>query len=98
MGLDRDAVAVVVDADRAVLLYLYICPGGASRHELVDRVVDDLEDQVVESALPGAADVHARPLADRFHPLQYLDVAGSVCLGIHREVGCCHTDLLSTTR
>ena len=98
VGLYRDAVAVVVDADRAVLLYLYVGPGGAPSHELVDRVVDDLEDQVVEAALPGAADVHPRPLADRLHPLQYLDVAGSVCLGIHTDIGLCHTELLSANQ
>jgi len=40
---------------------------------LVDRVVDDLPDQVVQAALAGGPDVHARALADRLEPLEHLD-------------------------
>ncbi len=40
---------------------------------LVDRVVDDLPDQVVQAALAGRADVHAGPLADRLEALEDLD-------------------------
>ena len=39
---------------------------------LVDRVVDDLVDQVVQAALTGGADVHAGPLADRLETLEDL--------------------------
>ena len=41
---------------------------------LVDGVVDDLVDQVVQSARTGRADVHAGPLANRFESLENLDV------------------------
>ncbi len=40
---------------------------------LVHRVVDHLGEQVVERLLVGAADIHARPAADRFQTLQNLD-------------------------
>ena len=46
----------------------------------VDRVVDDLVDQVVEAARPGGADVHAGPLADRLEALEDGDVLCVVTL------------------
>ena len=51
---------------------------------LVDRVVHDLVDQVVQAALAGRADVHARPLAHRLEALEHLDVAGVVVAGQRR--------------
>ena len=77
-GVGGDAAAVVLDADRAV--------GGEGQHDpvavagqgLVDRVVHDLPDQVVQAALAGRADVHARALADRLEPLEDLDRGGVV--------------------
>ena len=39
----------------------------------VDRVVDDFADEVVQTALIGAADIHARPAADGFEPFEHLD-------------------------
>ncbi len=40
----------------------------------VDRVVDDLVDEVVQAARAGGADVHAGPLADRLEAFEDLDV------------------------
>ncbi len=40
---------------------------------LVDRVVDHLEDAVVQAALVGVADVHVGPLAHPFQALEFLD-------------------------
>ena len=52
--------------------------GAEARHRLVDRVVDDLPDEVVETGQTGGSDVHAGPLADRVEALQDLDVFGAV--------------------
>ena len=60
--------AAIVDVD----------PGGVAGHRLVDRVVDDLPDEVVQAAGVGRADVHARALADRLEPLEDLDALGVV--------------------
>ena len=49
-------------------------------HRLVDRVVDDLVDQVVQASGRGVADVHAGALADRLDPLEDADV-GLVVVG-----------------
>ena len=51
---------------------------------LVDGVVDDLPDQVVQAALAGGADVHARALADRLEALEDLDRAGVVGPAVDR--------------
>ena len=47
-------------------------------HRLVDRVVDDLPDEVMQAALVGRADVHARAAADGLEALEDLDAGGGV--------------------
>ena len=53
-------------------------PGGVAGDRLVHGVVHDLGEEVVEALLVGAADIHARPAADRLQPLQHLDVGGGI--------------------
>ena len=49
----------------------------------VDRVVDHLEDHVVQTgSIARVADVHARPFADRFQALQHLDAVGVVFVAL----------------
>ena len=74
----RDAAAVVGDPDAAVGEQGDLDPVAVPGQRLVDRVVDHLGDQVVQAALTGRADVHARALADRLEALEHLDVAGVV--------------------
>ena len=80
--VDRDATAVVLDPDAAV-----VQQGDADRvavagQRLVDGVVDDLPDHVVQAALTGGADVHAGALADRLEALENGDgTAGVGVLG-----------------
>ena len=50
----------------------------AAGQRLVDRVVDDLVDEVVQAARAGRADVHAGTLADRLETLQDGDVLGVI--------------------
>ncbi len=66
---DRDAV-VRVDDDRDVVAV----PGQC----LVDGVVDDLVDQVVQTARAGRADVHPGAFANGFEALEDRDVRGAV--------------------
>src|SRR5262245_23197572 len=78
MDLDRDAAAVVldrharvdVDGDGDLLAF--------AGERLVDRVVDDPEDEMGQPALRGVADVHSRTLPDGLEPLEHLDVIGPV--------------------
>ena len=64
--------ASIVDVDAAA----------EAGHRLVDRVVDDLEHQVVQAALIRRADVHAGAPAHRLQPLQHLDVRRRVRIGL----------------
>jgi hypothetical protein len=86
--VDRDAAAVVGDPHATVGQQGDLYPVAVPGQRLVDGVVDHLGDQVVQAALAGRADVHARPLADRLEALEDLDVAGVVrMVGGARVVG-----------
>src|SRR5215469_9733022 len=73
MHIDGDAAAVIFNRDPIVAMnddVDFIAEAGQC---LVHRVVDDFNHQVMESALGGIADIHARTLAYRFEPLQDSD-------------------------
>ena len=84
--VDRDAAAVVDHRTPAVGLEGDVDAVAVAGQRLVDRVVDDLLDQVVQAAVTGRADVHARALADRFEALEDLD-GGRVVLDAFRGCG-----------
>ena len=73
--VDGDAATVVDHAHAAVVLQHDLDVGGVARERLVDGVVDDLVDEVVQTALTRGADVHAGTLADGLETLEHLDVA-----------------------
>ncbi len=47
---------------------------GMTSHGFVDRVIDDLPDEVVESALISRSDIHARSFSDWLKAFEYLDI------------------------
>ena len=76
MDIHRNSTAVVGDGYRLVGMdgdgYLRAMAGQC----LVDRVVDDLENHVVQTtAVVGVSDVHSRPLSDSVETLQNFDFA-----------------------
>ena len=75
---DRDAAAVVDDRHRVVGVDRDLDARAVARQRLVDRVVDDLVDEVVQPARAGRADVHARALADGLEALENGDVLGVI--------------------
>ena len=85
--VDGDAAAVVDDLDAAVGLQDDLDVRAVAGQRFVDRVVDDLVDQVVQAAGSGGADVHARAFPDSFQALEHRDVAGAVFTGRHRLRG-----------
>ena len=80
VGVDvhRDAPAVVDDRDRAVGVERHVDVPAVAGHRLVDRVVDDLVDQVVQAARRRVADVHARALPDRLDAFKDPDIRPGV--------------------
>ena len=83
VDVGRDATTVVRDGHGFVRVDGHDDAVAEARQGLVDRVVDDLENHVVQArAVIGIADVHAGPLADGLEALQHLDFAGIVGAGL----------------
>ncbi len=75
----RDAAAVVLHRHRVVGVDDDVDARAVAGLRLVHRVVDDLEDHVVEPGrVVGVPDVHARALAHRLQALQYLDILSRI--------------------
>ena len=75
MNRDRDAAAVVLNADPAILGDGYKNVGAVAGERFIDGVVDDFVNEVVKTTGTGGADVHARTLANSFEPFEDLDIA-----------------------
>ena len=78
MHVDRDAAAVVLDRNAIVAQNDDIDLGAKSGQRLIDRVVDDLGDQMMQPALGGVTDVHAGAFANRLETFENLDRIGAV--------------------
>ena len=81
MRIDRDAATVVDDGQAVAGLQRHFDPRRVPRHRLVHRVVEHFGREMVQRALVGAADVHARAAADGLEPLEHLDRRGVVADG-----------------
>jgi hypothetical protein len=76
--VDRDAGAVVGHGHRVVGVEGHLDQVRSPCERLVDRVVDHLEDEVMEPASARRADVHARAQPDRLEALENGDVLGGI--------------------
>ena len=73
-----DSPSVVYDGARTVLVYDHEDLVRETRHCLIDTVVDDLVDEMVETAGLGTSDVHSRSLPYRLETLQDDDAVRTV--------------------
>ena len=86
--LDRDAAPAVSHRDRVVGVDRHLDRLVVAREGLVDRVVDDLGDEVMEAPRARRADVHAGAQPDRLEAFEHGDVLGRVaglCLGLRHS-------------
>ena len=81
MAIDGNAATVVDDGDRAVDVNRDVDLVAVSGQRLVDRVVDDLVDQMVQPGRTGRPDVHGRALPHGLQPFENLDLVGAVVIG-----------------
>ena len=79
-----NAAAVVLYANSAVSLNGHVNFGGVAGERFVDRVIYDLVDQVVQTALSGRANVHAGALANRFQTFQHGNIGCTVFMLLFR--------------
>jgi hypothetical protein len=88
--VDRDAASVVVHLDRPVAMERDLDAVAVPGRRFVDGVVDELPHEVQQPGTAGAADVHARTLADRVEALERLDGVGVVArlVGLRGLGGC----------
>jgi hypothetical protein len=94
VNVHRNSAAVILYGHGIVAVDRYLNPGAETCLGLVDRIVDQLEDHVVEPRpIVGVSDVHPRPFSDRLETFENLDVIG----GIGRWV-CSRQDEASASR
>src|SRR4030042_3932827 len=88
MFFHRYTAAVIYNRDRVIFVNYYLGLIAVTGHRLVYAVVDYLVDQVMQSVLVGAADIHARAASYVREAVQYADILGGIVLlravaGIH---------------
>jgi len=94
MDVDRDPTTVVGNRHRSVRIQSDLDLLAKARHRFVDRVVDDLVDEVVKAPRVNAPDVHRGPLPDRLQALQDLDLLG-VIGGLFYHLNCNLPEIVS---
>ena len=78
--VDRNPAPVVRDRNRAIDVDRNLDPAAIAGEVLVDRVVENFENAMVETAFVWVADIHPGPLADGFQTLEFVNLGGVVCL------------------
>ena len=78
LGADGDAAAVVDHLDDLALFQRNDDLVAVAGKRLVDRIVNDLIDQMMQPAGTGRADIHTRSFSDGLQPLKDLDLIGAV--------------------
>ena len=81
MNVNRDAAAIVGDAQAAVIVDLHMDVVAKTGERFIDAVVDQLVDEVVQPFAAGIADVHAWPGANMGGVAQNVDMFRAIVVG-----------------
>ena len=82
MHVDGNAAPIIGDAYGIVGMDDDVDMGCVTGQRFVDRVVDDLINEMMQTARTGRTDVHAGTLADSFQALENLNLTGIVIVGL----------------
>ena len=80
MDINRNASSVVPHRDAAVYMNVYVNLVAVTGEMFVNRIIENFENQVMQTALIRVSDVHARPLPDGFQPFELVDLSRIVLL------------------
>jgi hypothetical protein len=80
MNINRNTAAIVAHRNGAIDVNRNFDFAAKPREMFVDRVIQNFEDAVMQSALIGIADIHARPLPHRFEAFEFIDLGGVIFL------------------
>ena len=78
LNVNRDAASVVRNANAVSLLNGHLNVITEAGQRLINGVINDLVDQMMQTARARGADIHTRTFADGLQPLQYLDLAAVI--------------------
>lgn len=87
VDIDRDTTTIILNGNGVVLVESDDDMRRISCHRLIDRVIDDLPHEVMETTLIGRTDVHTRTFTDGLKPLEDLDITGIVRICRHKKIG-----------
>ena len=76
--IDWDATTVVADSHVPITVDGDVDAVAEASHGLIYAIVDDFVDEVMETTLVGASNVHAGAASHRLQPFQHLNVARSI--------------------
>ena len=88
MHVDRNAAAVVTNGNRAIHMDGHFDLGAVTGEMFVDRVVENFENHVMQTALIRVADIHSGTLSDSLQSLEFVDLSGVVFLAGGDAGGC----------
>ena len=80
MNIDRNTAAIVAHRNAAFDMHCNLDLVAKSGEMFVDRIVEHLENHVVQTALVRVANVHPRPFSDRFQTFEFVNLRGVVLL------------------
>jgi hypothetical protein len=80
MNINRNTAAVVAHGNRTIDMHHDFNLGAKTGEMFVDRIVENFENAVMQTAFVRIADVHSGALPDCFEALQFVDLRGVVFL------------------
>ena len=78
VDIDRDTTSIIFDRDRSISMHIHEDMLRMSCHRLIDRVIDDLPDEMVETLFIGLTDIHSWSFSDGLESFEDLDLTGVV--------------------
>ena len=78
MNFYRNSAAIVANRDAIIQMnhHVYFC--AVPTHSLIDRIVDDLINQMMQTINRRRADIHSWSFTNGFKPLKDLNIIGGI--------------------